>query len=342
MEKNNRLNWLDSLKGIGIFFILLGHTPVTFRGYIFTFHIPLFFFASGYLFDSKKYAKFKDFLKRKFKTLIIPYIYFSAISVAIYVFYARFGATKEAVNFKDIFFQFIIAKRNSISYNKALWFLPVLFTISVIYFLLKKYIKDNLALISITIILSAMGYIYFKTLVKPKLFWTFDASIYYLVFYAFGNLVKEIKDKNKFFNYKTVSVILFLTIIVIINTSVIWNKELTEQIKFYFNSLLYAFSGIITFTILSKYFLEKLGGADVFRYLGKNSLLIFSLHLALCWPIIGKAFVFFNISIKNPNLLGLSYSVLSIIMLIPVIFLMNNFSLFKKTKIIKNDVFFDV
>lgn len=331
MKQTQRLDWIDSLRGIGILFVLLGHTPITFRYYIYPFHIPLFFFASGYLFDSTKYIKFKDFVKRKFNVLAFPYIYFSAISIALYVLYASCGATKETVNFKEIFLYFIAAKRNSIPYNKALWFLPSLFIVSIIYFALKKYVKDNLAIISIAIILSATGYIYFKALIKPKLFWSFDSSLYYLIFYMFGNLSKEIQESDKLINYKTNFIILFWIIVVFINTAIIWNKTLFEQIKFYFNSFLFGIAGIITFAILSKYFLEKWQKINIFKYLGKNSLLIFSLHLSLCWPVVRKIFDIFNINIQNKNLLGLSYAILSIIILIPVIYLINHGGYFLST-----------
>lgn len=325
MQKK-RLSWLDSLKGIGIFLVLLGHAPIStnLHYYIYAFHMPLFFFASGYLFDAEKYQKFKNFFIKKFKSLILPYIYFSAISIALYVFYARFGETKEALNFKETLIQFVFAKRNNIPYNKALWFFPALFTISLIYFLLKKYIKDNLAIISIALILSFAGYSYFKTLIEPKLFWTLDSSIYYLIFYAAGSLTAE---KSNVLNKKInrYSVYLFFAIALAINISIIWNAEIFEQIKFYSNTLLFGFAGITALSLFSKLILEKLGKADIFKYLGRNSLAIFALHQALCYPVIGKAFSVLNINIQNSNLLGLSFAVLSIIMLAPIIYVINNF-----------------
>lgn len=324
--KTNRVTWLDMLKGIGIFFVVLGHAPIDLwlKSYIFSFHMPLFFFASGYLFDGAKYARFKDFFKRKFKTLMLPYIYFSAISIALYVFFARFGQTKSAIDFKEIFLQFIIAKRNYISFNKALWFLPALFLVCIIYYLLKKLIKDDLAIISISLFLSAIGYIYFKTLIKPKLFWTLDASFYYLAFYAAGNLIRE---RNEIFQkkYSVYSAYLFLTLTLIVNASLLFNFELFEQIKLYSNSLLFGFAGITTFALLSKYVLDKFGKINIFDYLGKNSLLIFVLHLPLCFPLVEKLFSTFNVHIQNANLNGLVYAALSIIILIPVIYIVNNF-----------------
>lgn len=68
-----RINWIDTAKCIGIFFIVLGHILSTgvLRRWIFAFHVPLFFFLSGVTFSQGK--SIQQFIGKKFKTLIIPY-----------------------------------------------------------------------------------------------------------------------------------------------------------------------------------------------------------------------------------------------------------------------------
>lgn len=41
---NQRIEWIDLLKGIGILFVVAGHSALSpsFVGYIFSFHMPLF------------------------------------------------------------------------------------------------------------------------------------------------------------------------------------------------------------------------------------------------------------------------------------------------------------
>jgi fucose 4-O-acetylase-like acetyltransferase len=76
MEKTitNRINWIDIAKGIGIFLVVLGHTgiPVKLSYWIYSFHMPLFFFISGMCFDISKYQSFKSILLKKSKTLLLP------------------------------------------------------------------------------------------------------------------------------------------------------------------------------------------------------------------------------------------------------------------------------
>ena len=49
----NRLNWIDWAKALAIIFVVYGHTPAEkgdfLHNYITSFHMPLFFFISGFL-----------------------------------------------------------------------------------------------------------------------------------------------------------------------------------------------------------------------------------------------------------------------------------------------------
>lgn len=46
-----RLDWIDFAKGIGIILVVWAHTRGFFTNYIEQFHMPLFFFVSGYLYQ---------------------------------------------------------------------------------------------------------------------------------------------------------------------------------------------------------------------------------------------------------------------------------------------------
>lgn len=52
-----RLNWVDYIKGIGIILVVIGHTTSIgdiWKTWIYTFHMPLFFCISGYLFKHNR------------------------------------------------------------------------------------------------------------------------------------------------------------------------------------------------------------------------------------------------------------------------------------------------
>ena len=77
---------IDFIKGIAIYLVVLAHCWLISSeifNFIYSFHMPLFFCISGYLFSAKR--KYKSFLFAKFKALIVPYILFFIFSFLVSV-----------------------------------------------------------------------------------------------------------------------------------------------------------------------------------------------------------------------------------------------------------------
>ena len=72
-----RLIYMDIFRGIGIILMVMGHIGFgnVFDYFIHAFHMPMFFFVSGFFFTSKPSDEVctLDFMKRKCKTLLVPY-----------------------------------------------------------------------------------------------------------------------------------------------------------------------------------------------------------------------------------------------------------------------------
>ena len=68
---------LDILRGMGILLMVFDHVGwgSLVHIYIQSFHMPLFFIVSGYFWTNED---FMVLLNKRFKTLIVPYIFFSA------------------------------------------------------------------------------------------------------------------------------------------------------------------------------------------------------------------------------------------------------------------------
>ena len=62
---------IDSLKGLGIILMIIGHVNTPLRDFIFSFHMPLFFFISGYLYKDRC---INDILHRCIDRILIPYL----------------------------------------------------------------------------------------------------------------------------------------------------------------------------------------------------------------------------------------------------------------------------
>lgn len=88
-----RIVYLDIAKALCIILVVIGHycpngCPewwVAVHDFIYTFHMPLFMFASGFVYIATKRngEKYGDFIMKKVKRLMIPYFVVSAIVIEI-------------------------------------------------------------------------------------------------------------------------------------------------------------------------------------------------------------------------------------------------------------------
>jgi fucose 4-O-acetylase-like acetyltransferase len=131
---DNRINWIDWAKCYAITLVVYGHIPQAEESflpfYICTFHIPLFFFISGYL--TKARLDTKEELKKCKHSLIIPYILYNII---FYPYWAIRLYIDQGVDFSV--FEYVIKpllglpllqinSPISSSVNGVMWFVAVL------------------------------------------------------------------------------------------------------------------------------------------------------------------------------------------------------------------------
>ena len=83
---NKRIEWIDIIKGISIIMVVLGHLDYCpeFCDYFYEpFFLTTFLFCFGYTFNSE--VGFKEFCKKRVKTLLIPLIIFS-----LFIIFSRY------------------------------------------------------------------------------------------------------------------------------------------------------------------------------------------------------------------------------------------------------------
>lgn len=115
MSKENnsvRIGFIDVFKGLGILLVIIHHCTNVAGGYtlgkfILSFHMPLFFFASGYLYSRK--TNWSSFFASKVKGLILPLILYSIINSCIIIVCALIGLERYVDNLQLGGFWFIIA-----------------------------------------------------------------------------------------------------------------------------------------------------------------------------------------------------------------------------------------
>lgn len=96
LEEKKRIDFLDIAKGIGIVWVLLGHSldlRIPYYGTIaFSFHMPLFFILSGYCFTRKKDEK--TLFVTLFKRYLVPYFFTIGLFIAYYLVKGNYAECK--------------------------------------------------------------------------------------------------------------------------------------------------------------------------------------------------------------------------------------------------------
>lgn len=174
--RTNRLQWLDTAKGITILLMVLGHTslPLVLSNFIWAFHMPLFFIASGWTTNWQK-TDFKGFTKRKFRTLLLPFFVYSLVVLMIQIPQGWVGFNHWIYNGWGAY---------------ALWFIPVLFFASLFAKLIYG-IKNRYLLFGCAFIFAAISGV--LSFYKIQLPWTMSSVPFATFLIVVGTELKQFK-----------------------------------------------------------------------------------------------------------------------------------------------------
>lgn len=333
-ESTERLVWIDYAKVIGIFLVVFGHTAIP--GYlynaIFSFHMPLFFFISGYLFSFKKYNSYKHFLLKRSKQLVIPYFYFNIITYIFWFFIGRKYGNDSTQNIPfytpiiGIFYGNGIG--NYLVHNIASWFLACLFIAENLFFLFFENVEKNKKSILLLIFL-LIGYLDY-TYDPVRWPWSFNVALVALVFYGFGNVFKEKIDT--FLRKRVIFLLLVMlaTFPVYIFFFTI-NQGVNLNFNYYHNYWYFwpgALSGILIVLIISRMLELFSGKINSVEYISKNTIIILVFEFIAMTIIKGFTLYILKIPLTifdNKILINFLVSVVVIMMLIPLMFIINNY-----------------
>ncbi|WP_337026115.1 acyltransferase family protein [Pantoea eucrina] len=189
-----RIEWVDTLKVLGIFYIYLGHFGKN-AGYlhpfVFLFHVPLFFFISGlFARNVSSFSDARSTVIKSAKSILVPYFIFGFISLLIYSFKGNLDSHTTLMQVKSLIF----AIRNNI-FATSLWFLPCLFVVIVYYCIAKLVLKKDAYVFLLSLILYFIAG-QFSIASHPSLPWNIDSAIYYFVFYTIGSLASPLIRKG--------------------------------------------------------------------------------------------------------------------------------------------------
>ena len=149
-----RINWVDWAKVFAIYLVILGHHiskdvegESVVKNFIYAFHMPFFFFISGYLF--KKPESILHLVKKGIKGLIIPYI---TLNILVNILLIPSFIVSQHIPLDNLFY-FLTGQ--AVGDAGPTWFLVCLFEVWIISFLiLNSNIKYQIICVLISIIIA--------------------------------------------------------------------------------------------------------------------------------------------------------------------------------------------
>lgn len=281
---SKRYNNIDVLKGLGIILVLMTHTNAALvweRVYT-AFYMPLFFWASGYLYQYTG----GGYLKKKIKTIIFPYI----IAAVGYVLLDLFRCGFSFVLMKRLLHgTFFYPTTDAMSrWGAPLWFLPCLFLVEMSFWILQATIEKKYHS-TIIIAITGLGFIladHFSGQ-SNRLPWCMDTATMAIGIYYFGYLCQNIDLQSlslRIKNFPFVISFLFLIHFCRMNSISMWANRYGDKFLFIFN----AAGGIIIINIMILKIMRCkntliIKCIDFFRWIGKYSIYIYMIHSAAIW-----------------------------------------------------------
>lgn len=266
--------WVDVARGIGIFLVVLGHAIADIVHneflfeklfqFIYSFHMPLFFFLSGFcgakVFQKKRWCDKKSYIIERFKRLMIPYIFVGMCYIPVKLLMSNY-VTKQ-INIKYILLGFLCGDNP----NSQLWTLYVLFLDAAIVCLIvnnRKYTRH--ILIFVTLIMSCASIFVDSSFGRNFMF----ESLFYVLGLTVKIEIPSFCDKVIFNHKSAVGCGFVVGMALLIGINIYGNVDGRNPIK-----IVTAILGIIVVCGIS--FICKEGKVkDFLRELGKYSMDIY-------------------------------------------------------------------
>lgn len=291
LNNQNRIEWIDIAKGIGILCVVLGHIYIPYLySFVYLFHMPLFFFLSGLCSSSK--GTLQSRIIKKIKSLYIPMIVSELLFIFLNFFLVRchFIGNDSLVKFDDIVdvLRFIV---NLLVGNydllSPLWFLRNLLIVSILccffdYFIIKCPNEKSKKIISFIILCLFVITAFITT--QFSLFYgvkSLDAVFLSFCYYWLGYNLRFIKQINWRRNIKfKISLIIVLLLILVFLSRYVKVDMYFNNFSNFWLSVLSAILGIVFVYLISTLFIDnKIRILKLFLiYIGQRTLWIFALH----------------------------------------------------------------
>lgn len=323
-----RIPWIDNCKALAISLVALGHVQSVYlvNEIIFSFVMPAFFFLSGYTFERSSKAPFAELLRKKIRSLVVPYFGFSAILFLFWFFVRRnFGMSYQTdATPLDVLLQ-ILCGTNSTFFVTPLWFLTCLFMTELCFWgLLRLRKKMLMAFLIIALYVPGLVYItYMEKFQLPHLFWNIDQIPFCLYFLALGYVISKRNFIDKILCSSTRNAITLVASALVFGLAFVVRENTASLFLLMHTVMIH--SGLLVLVAFSKILKNNV----VLNFVGRNTLTILALHIMVQSILRGVLFKIFHVTpefLETSLVSALAMTIATLVILVPAILFINRFT----------------
>jgi acyltransferase len=295
--KPARYGWIDVARGIAMLLVIIGHaTPksipplVVLHQWLYSFHIPLFFFITGLLTKAEaRDVPWRDVVTKAARSLMLPYLLFGIIAYLAWLLALRHFGVKSAIPI-PLWYPTLGILYGSFNSPLAIldapiWFFPCLFCA----LLVNRALPRGVTAEAIAVGLVFAAGVAFVRLCPWRFPWGLDLACLVLPFmYAGRKLRPLILNMSSARQWQCLLLVPFLVAIQtycgLHNSEVnIANGHIGQVAPF----LAAGFAGTLATLFLSRVLPEAVLGS----FIGRNTIIVFPMHL-FCFSVIAAAIMF--------------------------------------------------
>lgn len=288
--KTGRIEWLDVLRGMAMYLVVIGHatdinTPDNYRFYIYAFHMPLFFMISGAAYYLQMRARSFDFIalvKNKAKGLLWPYLTLNFITFWIWILNFKILSHSESTLAEKIYAIIYSNEEYIESPSNATWFLPTLFLTILVFYLVQKWSEGEEKLLTLAVlVLGVAGYVCSQDPDAVDLPWHIGTVPIALIMFLVGYLVlKHIGRLEHFLGSTKRQGVIFIVSVLVGYLCARSNTKISMSSNEY-GSLILFMMAALCFSLAFMLLAVWLPKFRILKFIGRNTIVYLAFHAPL-------------------------------------------------------------
>ena len=322
---SKRIEWVDIAKGVAIVLVCLGHrdVPGSMRAWIYSFHLPFFFFLAGYTTKFESYVSFRSYAIRKVQVLLFPYFLFGLAVAAFDILFSCFYP-RGTISIPRRLFELLIGGEVG-----PLWFIPPLFITEIISFFLNLLPRGKTLVV---FLFTFLGYALSLAFPTTHVFWNLNVAFISLFFFWFARFLRRSRIDRRLANG---DVTLIFGALIVHAICLAFNPRVVlmayKDFGIFPVFLIGGAAGsVVVASVCAR--LEKTRLVKrVLMYFGKNTIPIVAFHYRPGYIVLETTFYkFFGLkymdNVFSFNIEGFVYTICVLLLCVPIIEFVNRFA----------------